>query len=117
MMTKSKMNMIQVARHVVIRQFAPAVVEILVAKMAGLIATMKTRFGTMKTILKCVPSVGEQALKDGVRNAVLICRARAEQSVQWTKGIRPRRRHYLRPKFYPPKKRNLDPPFAINAVR
>jgi hypothetical protein len=86
MMTKSKMNMIRVARHVVIRQFAPAVVEILVAKMAGLIATMKTRFGTMKMILKCVPSVGEQALKDGVRNAVLIFGERAEQSVQWIGG-------------------------------
>ena len=117
MTMKSKMNMIRIARHVVIPQFVPAVAEILVAKMDGLIATMKTRFGMTKTILKCVLSVGEQALKDGVRNVVLICRVRAEQSMHWTKGIRPRRRHYLRPKFYPPKKRNLIPPFASNAVR
>ena len=77
MMTKSKMNTIRIARHVVIPQFVLAVVEILVAKMAGLIAMMKTQVGTMKTILKCVPNVGEQALKDGVLNAVLIYRERA----------------------------------------
>jgi hypothetical protein len=88
MMTKSKMNTIRVARHVVIPQSVLAVAEILVANMAGLIATMKTRFGTMKMILKCVPSVGEQVLKGGVRNAVLICRVRAEQSMHWTADSR-----------------------------
>jgi chromate transport protein ChrA len=56
MMTKSKMNMIRVARHVVIRQFVPAVAALSVAMMVGLIATMKTRCGTTKMILKCVPS-------------------------------------------------------------
>lgn len=77
MMTKSKMSMIRVALSAVILQFVPAVVVLSVVMMVGLTATMKTRFGTMKMILKCVPNVGEQALKDGVLNVVLICRVRA----------------------------------------
>jgi hypothetical protein len=117
MMTKSKMNTIRVARHAVIHQFVLADVQISVAKMDGLTDTTKTRFGTTKMIQKCVPSAGEQALKDGVLNAVLICRERAEHRVHWTKGSLLRRRHYLRPKFYPPKKRTLIPPFASNASR
>lgn len=110
MMTKSKMNMIRVARHVVIRQSAHAVVEISVAKMAGLIATMKTRSGTMKMIPKCVPSVGGQALKDGVLNVVLICRERAEQKVQWTMGSLRSLKHHLRLKLIRLSERILIPP-------
>jgi len=45
--------------------------------MDGLIATMKIHFGTTKTIQKCVPHAMAQALKDGVRNAALICRCHA----------------------------------------
>lgn len=45
----------------------------------------KTRVGMMKMILKCVLSVGEQVLKDGVLNVVLTCRERAEQSVHPTR--------------------------------
>lgn len=89
-MTKSKMNMRRVAHHVVIPQFVPAVVEISVAKMAGLIAMMKTRFGTMKMILKCVLNVQERVLRDGVLNAVVICREHPEQSQQWMVGKRKR---------------------------
>lgn len=66
--------------------------------MGGLTAMTKTRVGMMKMILKCVLSVGEQVLKDGVLNVVLTCRERAEQSVHptgagvgnfWTSAIRP----------------------------
>jgi len=99
MMTKSKMNMIRIARHVVILQFVLAAVQISVAKMDGLTATMKTRFGTMRTTPKCVMSVGEQALKGGVLTAVLICRERAEHRVQWMVGILRRPKHCLRPKL------------------
>lgn len=99
-MMKSKTNTIRVARRVVIPQFAHAVVVLWVAMMVGLICTnTTTRFGTMKAKKKCVTNVQEQALKDGVLTAVLICRERAEHRLHWTAGSLRRHKHYLRPKL------------------